>query len=179
MSFKHLILQVSTVLCLEYNSSSLGWVFLSFAASADWITPVTHFQGWPSSFWPSVTRWSDIVYMQTYSWILRVQAFSSFCWQLVASTKATEYLQHCQARVGLLKACLQTWAMHLPSEGKNKKVKTIYYTLAKGVLAIFMCSLYLLLFCNAFSQQDIILITFFFNQIQRMDCFCSSILSTI
>lgn len=49
------------------NSSSFWWVFLLYAASADRIIPRTCFQGWPGSFSPSVTRWSDPVYMQTYS----------------------------------------------------------------------------------------------------------------
>lgn len=49
------------------NFSSMWWVFLLYAASADRIILHTCFQGWLNSFSPSVTRWSDPVYMQTYS----------------------------------------------------------------------------------------------------------------
>lgn len=45
----------------------MWWVSLLHAASADRIIPCTCFQGRLTSFSPSVTGWSDPVYMQTYS----------------------------------------------------------------------------------------------------------------
>lgn len=67
MSFKHLDLEVSTILPLEWSLPQCDGFSSSYAASADRIILHTCFQGWLSSFSPSVTRWSDPVYMQTYS----------------------------------------------------------------------------------------------------------------
>lgn len=87
----------------------------SFSYPAEWIFPLlcslsrsnhparTRFQAWLSSFSPSVTRWSDPVYMQTYS------LTPPFCWHHIAShIKATKRLHHCQARVGHLYAATRT-----------------------------------------------------------------------
>lgn len=139
MNFEHLILQVSAILLNEF--------FLFCAASADRITLRTRFQAWLSSFSPSVTRWSDPVYMQTYSLTPPFTAIQSilltpYCEshqsdQASPSLPSQSWSSLCQPPELAINLLLNDWLMLLDqSEGKvsNWKIKnfrllTSIYTL--------------------------------------------------